>query len=153
MNGKTIAFGIWTLIVIIGLIFVGIENTKDQVYTGTKLEFTTGRDIQIDADNVTFEAASSEFFVLRKTSGETITGISAPRPLGWTGDQYFVAEPQGKGISGGKWLFPLGSATIRITSDKPVTVRLLERDAALIWLVFSVIAILFWVLGLVFIYG
>jgi len=145
MSGKSIALCVWTLGIIAALVLLGIKVTKDDVYTGTRIEFTTGRTIQIDADKVTFQAASSEFFVLRKTSGETIIGVPAPRPLGWSNDQYFVAGPQV--VSGGQWLFPDGSATVKITNDNAVTVRLMQESTAFTWFLLSVIAICLWGLG------
>lgn len=151
MKGKTILCLVWTAVVIAALVLIGFQLTKDWVYTGTKIEFTTGRTIQIDADKVTFQAASPNFFVLRKESGETITGAPAQKPLGWASDQYFVAGPEE--VPGGKWLFPVGSASVIITSNNPnpLTVRLIEVFVGLDWGLFSFVAVAIWVLGILFV--
>lgn len=148
MKGKTIAFWIWVLVVIAGFAWGGILGTKDDVRTGTKIEFNTGRDLKIEAETVTFEAASENFFVLRKESGETIVSVPTARPLGWSYDKYYVATSQE--ISGGKWLFQDGTATVKITSEKAVTVRLIERSPAGIWVAALIIAFLIWIIGLLF---
>ena len=80
-------FWAWVLVVIVAAVWIGILSTSEDVYTGTKIEFNTSRDIQIDAETVTFEAASEDFFVLRKESGETIVGVPTARPLGWSHDE------------------------------------------------------------------
>ena len=125
---RKVMFCIWTIVVIAGIIFFGNLITRDIVLSGTNISFNTGRDVQIDTTGkVTFQAASSDFFVLRKTSGDVITGVPAPKPLGWSGNQYFVAGPEE--ISGGLWLFPDGTASMVITSKSPITVRLIQEGA------------------------
>ncbi len=146
MKTKTIGYIIWTIVVIAALIFVGIQVTKDRVYIGTKHEFSTDRTIQIDANKVTFQAASSDFFVLRKVSGETIIGSPAPAPLRWSSDLYFTAGPQE--VPGGTWLFAYGTATVNITSDRPVTVRLIQADQGRYWVLIIMSAFLVWILGI-----
>jgi len=142
MSGKWIAFWIWTVVVVGCVVLGGIAVTKDKVYTGTDIKFETGRTLQIDAETVTFEAASSGFFVLRKESGETIIGVPTQPPLGWANSKYFVAGPQE--IPGGEWLFPNGNATVKISSDKAVTVRAIEPDPFGIWFGLSLIAVIIW---------
>ena len=142
MSGKWIAFWIWTVVVVGCVILGGIALTKDKVYTGTDIKFKTGRTLQIDAETVTFQAASDGFFVLRKESGETIVGLPTQPPLGWLSSKYFIAGPQE--IPGGKWLFPDGTATVKISSDKTVTVRAIEQNPFGNWLGFSLIALLIW---------
>jgi hypothetical protein len=146
MNGKKIAFWTWVLVVIVGAVWLGISSTSEDIYKGTKIEFNTSRDLQIDAETVTFEAASEDFFVLRKESGETIVGIPTARPLGWSHDKYYVATSQE--VSGGKWLFQDGSATVKITSEKAVTVRLVVRSSTRELLGIMFVALLIWLFGL-----
>ncbi len=131
MSGKWIAFWSWTIFIVASLVLAGNAFTKDQIYTGTNISFETGRTLQIEAETVTFEAASSDFFVLRKESGETIVGIPTPPPLGWSGNKYFTAES--RETPGGKWLFAVGSATVNISSGQTLTVRAIEEDPASIW--------------------
>lgn len=152
MSGKWIAFGIWTLLIVAGLTLMGISVTKDEIYDGTNIELNTGRDLQIDAETVIFEAASSNFFVLRKESGETIVGVPTQPPLGWSSNKYFIAGPQE--IPGGEWLFQDGNATVKITSEKAVTVRVTDRDPNISWVLLSLLAFVIWILGIVLVvYG
>ena len=147
MKGKKIAFWVWVLVVVVGAGFAGISGTTDDVYTGTKIEFNTSRDIQIDTETATFEAASKDFFVLRKESGETIVGVPTVRPLGWSYDKYYVATSQE--VSGGRWLFQDGSATVRITSPKAITVRLVEQLSFVdVWFMTVLGAVAVWLFGL-----
>ena len=146
MKGWKVAFWAWVLVVIVAAVWIGILSTSEDVYTGTKIEFNTSRDIQIDAETVTFEAASEDFFVLRKESGETIVGVPTARPLGWSHDKYYVATSQE--VSGGRWLFQDGSATVKITSAKAITVRLVERLPAGVWFITVLGAFLVWILVL-----
>lgn len=149
MSGKKIAFWIWTTFVVAVGILCGISVTRDRVYTGTMIEFSTSRDLQIKAEKVTFEAASSNFFVLHKESGETIVGVPAQRPLGWSQAKYFVVTTPQE-ISGGEWLFAEGTATVKITSEKAVTVHLVLQSPGLAWFMVVLGAFIVWALGLMF---
>lgn len=146
MSRKKIAFLAWTAVVVAGYISGGLLATRDRVYTGTELEFKTGRSFQIEAESVTLEAASSDFFVLRKESGETIVGVPTQAPLGWTYDEYFVYGPEK--VPGGEWLFPEGYATFRVTSENAVTIRLVNPPPLVGWLLLLAYFLLIWVLGL-----
>ena len=142
MSGKWIAFWSWTTFIVAFLVLAGNALTKDQVHTGTDINFITSRTLQIEAETVTFEAASSDFFVLRKESGETIVGIPTPPPLGWSGSKYFTAES--REIPGGEWLFAVGSATVNISSGQTLTVRAVETEPGLAWLALGLLAFLVW---------
>lgn len=144
MKKKIFFLAIATIAIFTEFIVSGIRQTKDRIYTGTKIEFSADRTIQIDKEEVTFEAASSEFFVLQKVSGETITGTPALAPLGWPNDKYFTYGPEE--ITGGTWLFPVGNATVRITSDSPVTVRsyLTAGYKVIVWVASTIVAFLIW---------
>jgi len=146
MKGKVIAFWIWTALMVAGFVAGGIAFTKDGVYTGTKIEFNTNRDLQIDAESVTVEAAASDFFVLRKENGETIVGVPTAKPLGWTSSKYFVYGPQE--VSGGKWLFTNGIATIKITSENAITVKTVQDDPSVLWLICFLTVFVIWLSGL-----
>ena len=146
MSGKIFVLGIWTSLVLVALILAGVGITRDGGYTGTEIEFATGRHLQIEAETVTLEAASRSPFVLRKDSGETIVGVPAQPPLGWTGDNYFVYGPQE--VPGGKWLFPNGYATFKITSEETVTVKTVETSPVTLWFVLCFLAVAIWLLGL-----
>ena len=148
MKVNVIAFWTWTVLAIAGFVAGGIASTKDGVYTGTKIEFNTGRDLQIDAESVTVEAAASDFFVLRKENGETIVGVPTAKPLGWTSSKYFVYGPQE--VSGGKWLFSNGTATIKITSEKAITVKTVEQVPFALWLMCFLGVFVIWIIGLLF---
>jgi len=148
MKGKTIAFLVWTAVVIAGYFYVANVATKDDVRTGTKIEVSTGRDLKIEAETVTFEAASENFFVLRKESGETIVSVPTTRPLGWSADKYYVATSQE--ISGGKWLFQDGTATVKITSKEAVTVRLVQHDPEVLWFMLALLAAVVWFIIILF---
>ena len=147
MSGKWIAFWSWTVFVVACLALAGNAFTKDRVYTGTNINFAASRTLQIEAETVTFEAASSDFFVLRKESGETIIGIPTPPPLGWSGSKYFTAES--REIPGGKWLFAVGSATVNISSGQTLTVRAIETEPGLVWLALGLLAFVVWVFFIV----
>ena len=148
MKGKTIAFWVWTAVVIAGYFYVANVATKDDVRTGTKIEVNTGRDLKIEAETVTFEAASANFFVLRKESGETLVSVPTARPLGWSSDKYFVVTSQE--VSGGKWLFQDGTATVKITSKEVVTVRLVQRDPGFLWFILALLAVAVWLVFMSF---
>jgi len=145
MEKKQVVLLGWAVILVILLVYIGMDTTKDKVYTGTDIEFYTGSNIQIDAQKVTFQAVSNQFFALYNENGETIAGGLSIKPLGWKEKQYFVYGPQE--VSGGNWLFQAGFASVKITSDEATTVVVSMRDPFLLWFVYSLIALILWLVG------
>jgi len=152
---KAFVYLVFTAAVVIGGYVLAGYTTKDIVYSGTTIRFSTDsdRDIFIVADNVQFEAASSGFFVLRKVSGETIVPVPAIPPLGWTADSYYNVAPTE--IPGGKWLTEVGNPYIQITSINPInisavmtTTRKQQLDG-----VVGILGILVWAVGLAVLEG
>jgi len=145
MSEKRKAFWIWTIFLVVLYVLVGFLVSRDKAISGTNLEFNTIRNIDIDADKVTIEAAGSSFFVLRKETGESITAIPAPRPLGWESINYFVAGPEE--IPGGEWILVTGSPSIKITSDTVVMVTLLTNAPA-VWFMLFLLSMVIWMFGI-----
>jgi len=145
MKGKTIFRIIWSVAALAAIILIGARLASVKVYTTTEIEFNDVSLIQIDADKVTFQAVSDEFFVLRKVSGEVITGIPAPVPFGWSIKQYFIVGPQE--IPGGDWLLATGEALMRITSDTPVTVHITPSSPAGYWFVTIFFGTIVWAIA------
>jgi hypothetical protein len=148
---KVVASIIWTAVVIFVSLGVVTGCTKDQVYQGTVIQFKTGRDLQIEAEKVTLEFASNDFFLLRKQSGEVIYGVPARPPLDWTDNTYYVYGPSE--VPGGRWLFPVGSGEVKIVSDKPIEVRAIDADPASTQFSVGFVAFFVWILILAFILG
>lgn len=118
-----VAFWIWTALVLIGVGLMLANDIGDRVYAGTDLTLKadTARTLTIDAaSNITLQAGSPDFFLLRKLSGETIAGKPTEPPLGMDSKTYFVAGPIQ--IQGGQWLVDNGDTTLRLTSDGKITV-------------------------------
>jgi len=145
MSKKNVVSVVWALVVILAFVYAGIQLTKDRVLSSTDMVFKTGRAILVDADSVTFQAASDEFFMLRKVSGEIIAGVPKEKPLGWSGSRYFTYGPQP--IAGGEWLFPVGKASVKITSENPVTVRLTLQHPDEVWSGLLIFAACLWAIG------
>ena len=120
-----VLFLIWTVIIIIGAVLLSVNVVKDNVYSGTDLSFkiSTQRTLSIDTTSeIALQAASSDFFLLRKLSGETVVGTPTEPPLGWEHKTYYVAKPTQ--IQGGQWLVVEDgdNATLYLTSDSEITV-------------------------------
>ena len=156
MRGKMIVFVAWSITCIVAFILEGVDYTKDRVYTGISAEFSISRNkvlqisdkvIQID-DDATFQAASPEFFVFRKESGETIVGVPMTPPLGWSGRYFFVSQE----IQRGRWLVPdAGTVFVKITNQTPTTIRLVENHKNEIWIADGMITFILWFMVFVFV--
>lgn len=158
MKERFVMIVLWTVFWVVLFIVVGSDFTRDRVYTGTDIEFTINRNepfhqlgdktIEIDANEVTFEAVSSGFFIFRRESGETIVGTPAIAPLGWN-DKYFTARQEG--VSSGKWSNPNGGLiSVKITSQTPASIRLVENNKILIWIVVGMLIFFLWFFMLIF---
>lgn len=134
---------IWTLFVVAFVVFVGKSTLTDKVYY-TNIPFETSRTLQINAETVTFSATSSAFFALYNENGDYIIGL-LKRPSGDRANEKFVAEP--REISGGTWLFPVGSATITISSGKTMPIiSTTNPDARLSWILLIILGATIWFL-------
>jgi|GEM_PF-4589778 len=152
MKKKFLLFGLCTLLCAACLSALGYWATKDIVYEGSDIQFNTDRAIQINAKSVIVEAASSNFFFLRKESGDVIYGNPDKPPLGWGKNTYYRYGPEI--ISGGKWLFPKGFAAISIKSSDGqslVTVHLISQTKALMIFLIS-LCFIYLLFGLVSIF-
>lgn len=93
MKGVLIWAAVCLILCGIGAYFV----QKDIVTTGTDIELVVSdsRTISIRAnEEVTFEGASSSFFMLYQKNGNSITAKSTEPPLGWFSDTYYTTGPQ-----------------------------------------------------------
>ena len=119
---------VWAVVVGVGGYFLANLATREEVHSGTTVKFSadTSHFLLIDSESVQFEGASSEFFVLRKLSGETIVPIPVAPPLGWVNDTYFSFGPTQ--IPGGKWYVGVGNPTIQITSEGVVKVQVVVTE-------------------------
>ena len=149
MKKKNVILAVWAVVLMLFGAYIGNNITKDEVYTGTDIEFYTGKTIEIDAPKVMFQAVSGQFFALYNENGDAIAGTPTEKPLGWT-SQYFSYGPQE--ILGGKWLFPVGIASVKITSDPATTVRLIQGSPFLVWLISTFLACVLWLIGYYFVY-
>jgi hypothetical protein len=102
--------------------------TKTSVYTGTDVKFTVSPKeyIVIEAESVNAAAASSDFFTLRKVTGETLVPTPQKPPFSWNEDTYYAVGPVT--VPGGHWLVAAGEPIIEITNATPVTVRIVHTD-------------------------
>ena len=151
------------LIVVFSIILVSCSqnninnSTKDFIYRGTdiKLYAWSDRIIKINAEQVTFSAGSSSFFLfVNEKANEKVTGVFTNTPLGYSG-LYFLAEP--KMVSGGEWILTgyntdSSYPTVRIQSEKPVTV--IQTMVSYPWSnvgIFIIVNVIVWiiVLGLI----
>ena len=148
------AFWIWTVFCIAGAGFLIWLLPTDQFYGGTNISLRTGdqKMLIISADSV-IEAASSDFFLLRKVSGETVVGLPSERPLGWDAASYYKAGPTR--IARGEWLVEDGSnITVHLTSDENLSVKEAMRPSARTNLVFLlvILGLAVWVLGIIIVH-
>lgn len=146
------AFWIWTVFCVVGAGLLIWFLPADQSYSGSNITLTTDdkRQLSINAESVTIEAASGSFFVLRKTSGEAIVGSPTQKPLGWDEDEYYRAEPTQ--VQGGEWIVEKGSdITIHLSSSGNITVQgaLKSGEKALSDILLVVFAFSIWLLGCV----
>jgi len=118
----------WAIGVSVGGFYFANYTTREKVYSGTSVKFSTDTDhfLTIDSNEVQFEGASSEFFLLRKVSGETIVPASEAPPVGWTSDTYYHFGPTK--IPGGKWYVGEGKPSVQITSDTPINVHVVQTE-------------------------
>jgi hypothetical protein len=145
-----VAFSIWTAVVIIGVILISANAVRDEVYAGTDLSFEVDseRTLSIDASSeITLWAASSDFFLLRKLSGETVVGTPTKPPLGWDSKTYYVAGPAQ--IQDGQWIVEDGNITLHLISDNKITVTAVMsvgNKFGYFFLIF-VVGVFVWLLG------
>ncbi|MFH1566321.1 MAG: hypothetical protein ABIB98_03955 [bacterium] len=76
--------------------------------------------LEIKGEAVTMGGGASNFFALKSLDNEIIIGIPAPKPLGWEGKEYYMAEPTK--IQEGTWIIEKGPVTLRLTSPSTITV-------------------------------
>lgn len=149
---KTV-FWIWTGVCVLGAaLLINVVNSPTN-YTGNSILFKTSSDnqIDIDAESVTMEAASSSFFVLRRPSGESIVGVPMDKPLGWSSDEYYFAREEN--VPGGLWLIEKGSGvTLHITSESNIEVSEVRTHDSRVDAYFFISLMFFflWLLGLLF---
>jgi hypothetical protein len=145
-------FWIWTLCCIVGaFLFIRIVTTGLS-HSGSTITLLTDdrRQLVIEAEAVTIEAASGSFFALHHPeSGVTIVGAPTERPLGWSSEGYYLAEPTS--TYGGLWLVERGTdITVRMTgaSTIRVTNTLKPKETVFVGILGALIAIMLWAVGL-----
>ena len=142
------AFWVWTVVIVLSAIGGSFLVTKDGVYTGTDIELSVGDHSFMTingSSGITFNGASSSFFLLRQETGETIVAIPTTPPLGWHDSTYFLAGPvQIKG----KWLIEKGSATVRLISDANMTIYVISKDKPMSVLIICIAVLIAWFLGI-----
>lgn len=142
---------IWTVFcVIVAGLLIWLLSTS-QHYSGSNIIFTTDdqQQLTIDAESVTIEAVSANFFVLRRPSGETVVGTPTQKPLGWDKDEYYRVEPMK--IRGGTWITEKGrNITIHLSSSSDITVQETLKVEGKVGLCLLLVVIVFfiWLLGL-----
>jgi hypothetical protein len=161
MNKNLKTFVKWLVFIIltVAAAYVGFclsrAATRTIVYSGTNVKFTADTDyfLLINADSVTFKAASQEFFILHKVTGEAITPTQAPPPFDWQYDTYYFFGSAT--VSGGKWNVDEGNPTVQITSSTPVTVTEVPTEDRLSNINFSsaVIGFILWLIMLFILLG
>lgn len=146
MKWGVIMLVVWTAVVGFFLIQVVTKLTEKHVYAGGDIQFSTTDSIQIEADSVIMEAVSSEGFVLQNENGEKIAGQSNEPPLGWPDEKYYTFGPER--IDGGRWTWTSGVAAIRISSENTVTVKTIPPDPTVVWILWTAIAFVAWMVGI-----
>jgi hypothetical protein len=119
---KAFVYLILTAAIGVGAYFVASAATEAKVYSGTTIRFSTDSSYYIDigADSVKLEAASSDFFVLHKPSGETLVPVLGTPPLGWMSEVYYTVTSAN--APGGRWNINEGSPSIVLSSTSPISV-------------------------------
>lgn len=145
------AFWIWTAVVVAVTVFVAGATTKSESYSGTNVTLTTSfsYNVVISGTPSLLEAASSDFFLLRKESGEAIVGVPAEKPLGWTSQKYYRAST--RSVSSGEWIVEDGgNITIHVVSDQAMTIEKKWKNIDQINLIFLEVigAIIVWLVGI-----
>jgi len=139
-----------TVGIAIGGFFFYKASMADVTFKDTTIELSIDglHFLLIGEDGTTFQAASKDFFLLRKISGETIVPVPEKPPLGWIFDTYYFAAP--REIPGGKWLVSEGNPTVEITSKAPVEVKFLWTESSKDSMEFliSILGFTIWVLVL-----
>lgn len=146
-------FWIWTLFCVALIAGLAYLVSGDTVYTGKNITMSSNDARQLTINGTaTVEAASSSFFVFKKTSGETLVGTLTPKPLGWESDEYYLAGPTQ--IQSGTWIIEKGEGiTIHLTSQESLTVKEAlqpTEQGIVILLLFVLIAIIWLVIGAAF---
>ena len=146
---KKIAFWIWTALCIAGAITIITLSNRDVIKTGEDIVLTiSDTSVLVINKEATLEAASPDFFVLRKLTGEVINGIPTEIPLGWKSEAYYKTEPM---TVQGEWLVEKGSnITIQISAEESMSVRVALKENSKVWGAFlmSFLAFLIWLLVL-----
>lgn len=145
MKGKTIARFVWSASVVAAAILVSFAITRDRVHTGSDLKFATNEKFYLEVSGeANIQAASSEFFLFRKETGETLVGLPTEPPLGWDSEKYYVVGPVK--IQGGQWLVEGNDISVHIFTDGNINVTEVVADKGGIVFVFMVATIIIWCL-------
>jgi len=145
------AFWIWTFICV-ALVALGCWLIpQPSYYDGANIEVNTcdKRQMTVKGEGIAFSAASPNFFVLRKKSGESIVSVPTQKPLGWEYDEYYVFETAT--IESGTWLVENGeNISVKLSSEGGVKLMIaLKNNAKLSLFFFLIIAgFVVWILGI-----
>lgn len=117
---------IWAIVCVGLCIYAGVLVYLGTFYNDNTVNLTTSSRLLIEIESskpVIAEAVSSQYFLLwNKESGDSIKGLLAEKPLGWTYPQYYRAEP--KNITPGQWTILSGNSIyIKLTSPGFIKVR------------------------------
>ena len=140
---------LWSVVVLIAVVTVSYLGIKDIEYSGTIITIkANNRDLQVNTEkDITIEAGSPNFFVLRKESGETVDGIPEKPKIGSTDDIHFYAKP--RVVPGGKWILATGTPTVIITSETPIRVQAIHKDPLYLGFLILLIGLCIWLIGII----
>lgn len=145
---KVVLVIIWTVAVVMGVLLLNKDATKDYTQQGTNLTFNiSSRDIEIKNTDATIkiEGASRDYFQLKKTD-EILYSIPIKPPLDYGHDTYFTLSENN--IFEGKWgISNDKEVTFNLVSNKPIEVIFHYNGNSIFPLVITIIGLLFWLLG------
>jgi hypothetical protein len=153
---KWIVFGMWTLGVIALAFWLANSVLATGTYKGTEFRLVTNSNhhLLINAGSATLDGGSTDFFLLRKSEGESVMGLQSQPPLGIDSDTYYKSAPQQ--VSGGYWIVQDGTDVgLHFTSSVPITVENVMNEGPKIGLTicFALLGLLFWILIDMIIFG
>jgi hypothetical protein len=100
---------LWTIFCVIGATVALFVLTDSESYYGRNIELITGsgKYVQIEADTISLDMASSKYFVIRHPDGLSVYGIPEESPLWWQDNEYF--QVKNAEVPGGLWFVEKGN--------------------------------------------
>jgi hypothetical protein len=139
---------VWTVVVMMGVLMLTQEVTKDYTRQGTNLTFNIlSRDIEIKKTDaiIQIEGASKDYFQLKKTD-EILYSTPIKPPLDYDYDTYFTLSKNN--ISEGKWEVSNDkSVTFNLISNKPIEVIFHDNGTSGFLSLVILSGLLCWLLG------